>query len=84
LKPVWQLLKKSNAGHISSVVEAFRPESGLRRLATVSPAFSLTGARAGGEQPSEGSTMISAAQLSGELMGRDRNLAPDQKLSNGR
>lgn len=36
------------------------------------------------EQPLEGSTMISAAQLLDELMGRDRNLAPDEKRSNVR
>lgn len=36
------------------------------------------------EQPPERSTMISAAQLLDELMGRDRNLAPDEKRSNVR
>lgn len=36
------------------------------------------------EQPPEESTMISAAQLLDELMGRDRNLAPDEKRSNVR
>lgn len=36
------------------------------------------------EQPPEKSTMISAAQLLDELMGRDRNLAPDEKRSNVR
>lgn len=36
------------------------------------------------EQPPEEGTMISAAQLLDELMGRDRNLAPDEKRSNVR
>uniref|UniRef100_A0A8C6CHF0 Luc7-like protein n=3 Tax=Odontoceti TaxID=9722 RepID=A0A8C6CHF0_MONMO len=36
------------------------------------------------EQSPEESTMISAAQLLDELMGRDRNLAPDEKRSNVR
>lgn len=44
----------------------------------------LSGRQGWREQPLEGSTMISAAQLLDELMGRDRNLAPDEKRSNVR
>lgn len=44
----------------------------------------LRGCQGWREQPLKGSTMISAAQLLDELMGRDRNLAPDEKRSNVR
>lgn len=46
--------------------------------------FFFGGCQGRWEQPPEGSTMISAAQLLDELMGRDRNLAPDEKRSNVR
>lgn len=69
-----------------SLEEAFRLESGPRGLVRRPSGwcFSLVGARAGVSSRPGGSTMISAAQLLDELMGRDRNLAPDEKRSNVR